>query len=167
MMSLMRSFLLFNIRLSILSRRHPLYTYGTLWLIFISMVFIGFILNPKPNLRGTWILIQIGAIAASSSTFIMYALFSYLQSLITVIHSPPASGIVRLLQCVFPTKAFDRIFSQIVIDFRDEHAEMLALKRPYRARWLSVCLVGTLVLTTALWISTTMVKRAVSIWRIS
>ena len=81
--------------------------------------------------------------------------------------SAPASNILALIKFLVPTKAFERIFAQAVEDFREEYYLELAGGGVWRARWLHVCLYVTLLSTAALWLGTSVAKKAVDLWKIS
>lgn len=55
----------------------------------------------------------------------------------TTIHRPPASFINSIARFLYSKKTYERIFMQVIIDLREEHAEALQAKRRWHARWIA------------------------------
>ena len=70
------------------------------------------------------------------------------------------------LSFLFSKKAFENIFSQAIVDMREEHADALAEGCIWKARWIVVRDHLHLGLTVAAYLSATVIKKVVSIWRI-
>lgn len=81
------------------------------------------------------------------------------------ISQAPATRLVSILKVILPRRAFERIFSQIIADYREEFFEALAAGHRRRARWLGVCLWFVLSWTAVFWIFTSFVKRAATLWK--
>ncbi|RUW80447.1 hypothetical protein EOA28_04755 [Mesorhizobium sp. M2A.F.Ca.ET.067.02.1.1] len=79
----------------------------------------------------------------------------------------PASRVLAVLRFVLPRKVFDRIFAQLVQDFRDEYIAELSAGRLWRARWMHVCFYLTLLLTILVWGGASVAKMAVKLWQMS
>lgn len=85
----------------------------------------------------------------------------------TRIHRPPASLMNSIARFLYSKKTYERIFMQVVIDLREEHAEALQAKRPWHARWIAAR--GNLIMagTMATHAFTSCGKAVVRIWKLT
>lgn len=78
---------------------------------------------------------------------------------------PPAHNLVSIFRFLFPKKAFDNIFSQVIADGREEIFEALAGGKALRSQWLHFVLYMTLVYTAASWSIARFGRVFVVIWK--
>lgn len=64
---------------------------------------------------------------------------------------PPANRMVELLRWVMPRRSFERIFAQLIADFREEYFDDLAMGRNRKAQWRHVMFYGEIIVTVAAW----------------
>jgi uncharacterized protein (UPF0218 family) len=83
---------------------------------------------------------------------------------ITLIN-PPGYVAKDILTILFSKKTFSNVFAQVIIDMREEYAEALADKKYRKARWIVIRDHIGLGVTVAAYIGSTVVKRAVGIWK--
>lgn len=79
--------------------------------------------------------------------------------------APPGSLAKKILSLLFSKKAFTNVFAQAIVDMREEYAEALADKKYWKARWIIIRDHIGLGVTVAAYIGSTVVKRAVGIWK--
>ena len=70
-----------------------------------------------------------------------------------------------VLSFVFSKRAFETVFGQAIVDMQEEYVEALANGKKWKARWVVVRDHIGLLLTVGTYIGTTVVKRAVGIWK--
>ncbi|MER8405118.1 hypothetical protein [Mesorhizobium sp. M0185] len=78
----------------------------------------------------------------------------------------PAERLVGLLRAVFSRRAFEAIFSQIVIDGREEYFEALSMGRTHLARWRLTQIYLIVIFTALTWTSVSITQKAIQIWRV-
>lgn len=78
--------------------------------------------------------------------------------------SAPGSFARSVLDFVFSKKAFDDVFSQAIIDMREEHADALANQRTWKAKWIVIRDHMGLCLTVATYVSVSVGKKVATIW---
>lgn len=64
---------------------------------------------------------------------------------------PPASRLTGLLRLIFTRKAFEQVFSQVILDGREEYNEALAEGKINLARYRAIRLYGILIFTIGMW----------------
>lgn len=79
--------------------------------------------------------------------------------------SPPGSFARSVLAFLFSKKGFDNVFAQAIVDMREEHADALANKQIWKARWIVLRDHLGLVLTVSAFFGTSVVKRVAGIWK--
>ncbi|MCV0350227.1 MAG: hypothetical protein K5863_09130 [Nitratireductor sp.] len=80
---------------------------------------------------------------------------------------PPASRLVSVMRFVFSKQAFDSIFSQLVLDYREEYYEALANEENWKARWRGVQLYLVLIATIFSYLGVSVLKYAVKIFKMA
>jgi hypothetical protein len=83
------------------------------------------------------------------------------------IHRPPASAINSVARFIYSKRTYERIFMQLVLDLREEHAEALQAKRPRLARWIAMRGNAIMVVTMATHAFTSCGKAVVKIWKLT
>lgn len=82
-----------------------------------------------------------------------------------IVVRPPGHFARTVLAFVFSKKAFESVFSQAIIDMREEHAEALAEGDHWKARWIVARDHSGLVLTILTYICASTGKKIVAIWK--
>ncbi|PBB36750.1 hypothetical protein [Mesorhizobium sp. WSM3868] len=82
------------------------------------------------------------------------------------IKKAPASRLLLALKFIFPGRAYERIFKQIVADFREEYFEALSAGENARARWLTICFYLNLMWTTVFWVGTAIAKKLYDLYKL-
>ncbi|PBC22144.1 MULTISPECIES: hypothetical protein [unclassified Mesorhizobium] len=88
--------------------------------------------------------------AASKGSFIAHA---------------PGGRLIAVLRFLFTKRAFDNIFSQVVMDGREEYWEALTRGDRWLARWRRVQLYLSLAIAAGTWIGVSTLKRAIKMWK--
>lgn len=83
------------------------------------------------------------------------------------IHRPPASLINSIARFLYSKKTYERIFMQLVVDVREEHAEALLAKRRWHARWIATRGNLMMVMTMGAHAFTSCGKAVVRIWKLT
>lgn len=85
----------------------------------------------------------------------------------TRIHRPPASAMNSVARFIYSKRTYERIFMQLVLDLREEHAEALLANRPKLARWIAIRGNAIMAMTMATHAFTSCGKAVVKIWRLT
>jgi len=83
-----------------------------------------------------------------------------------VLGGSPASSLVACLRFLFSKRAFDRIFSQVINDGREEYFDALSERRHMLARYRLGQLYVSVVVAACAWIGVSTLKKVVQMWRI-
>ncbi len=83
------------------------------------------------------------------------------------IHRPPASAINSVARFIYSKRTYERIFMQLVLDLREEHAEALQAKHRTLARWIAMRGNVIMVMTMATHAFTSCGRAAVKIWKLT
>ncbi|WP_299751385.1 hypothetical protein [uncultured Tateyamaria sp.] len=78
---------------------------------------------------------------------------------------PPGSGAVFVLEFLFPKNAFEVVFSQHILDMREEYYEALSEDRPRKARWIIIRDHFRLILTIHSYLGASVAKSLLSFWK--
>lgn len=81
------------------------------------------------------------------------------------VHLPPGHRSGKVLRFLFPKKAFERIFAQVITDMREEHAEALEEGSDIKATWITVRGNVDLWLTSLFYIFSTFGKKLQGVWK--
>lgn len=84
----------------------------------------------------------------------------------SIMNKAPGNFALRICIFIFPKKINDEIFRQAISDMREEYFMALSNDQNSMAKYILVRDHCNLVLTAISYIATTVVKRAVSIWKI-
>lgn len=83
------------------------------------------------------------------------------------IHRPPASAMNSFFRIMYSKRTYERIFMQIVLDLREEHAEALQANRPKFARWITLRGNAIMLATMVTHAFMSCGKAAVKIWKLT
>jgi hypothetical protein len=83
------------------------------------------------------------------------------------IHKPPASTINSIVRLLYSKRTYERIFMQLVIDLREEHAEALYQGRTRLAKWIAMRGNVAMILTMAAHAFASCGKAVVKIWKLT
>jgi len=83
-----------------------------------------------------------------------------------VLSSAPGNIAVRICQFLFSAKAYREVFGQVISDMREEYFDALNSGQPKKARYILMRDHLNLLLTAASYVTATVAKRMVSIWKI-
>lgn len=81
------------------------------------------------------------------------------------IKAPPGHNLSEWLRFMLPKKTFDRVFSQIIMDYRDEYYEALAHGRKWLAQLRHGQMLIAIVLALILSAGTSVTKRVFDLWK--
>ena len=96
----------------------------------------------------------------------IYSASELLSSRSSVISRAPAEWIVSILRLVFSRRAFDSIFSQVVIDGREEYFDALEKGQSRLAQWRLVQIYLILVFTAFTWTGVSVFQKVSRLWRL-
>ena len=78
---------------------------------------------------------------------------------------PPAHRATEILRFIFPKAAFDAVFSQVVLDMREEYFAALRDRKIGLARWRHIQLWWVLLATFILWLGASSLRKMFDLWK--
>jgi len=55
-----------------------------------------------------------------------------------IVHRPPGSRLLNIVEFLYSPSAREKVFEPLIADWRLEYFEALAVKKPLKAKWISV-----------------------------
>lgn len=83
------------------------------------------------------------------------------------IHRPPVSAMNSVARFIYSKRTYERIFMQLVLDLREEHAEALQAKCPKHAWWIAMRGNIIMLITMATHAFTSCGKTVVKLWKLT
>lgn len=78
---------------------------------------------------------------------------------------PPGYAVLHLLKFIFSKRAFDTVFSQVIIDMREEYFEALEAGKIGKARWIVLRDHLGILLTVVTYLAARVGKKVLGIWK--
>jgi hypothetical protein len=107
----------------------------------------------------TWLLLKIQALVAGASQI-------WTSRPGTLATRAPGQTVDRLAEFIFSGKAYRTVFSQLVLDFREEYFECLQSNRPWKLCWVWLSWHGYYLLTAVFHLKMSVIKRVIEVWKL-